>query len=72
MINISEESSKNDFYLVDRILQLSSCISVMEGYVNSHNQIPEMLHLNVLIEKMDTIITELEKEYDTSNCFQKF
>lgn len=59
MIYISEEKKENEFFLVDRILQLSSCITVMEGYVNSHNQIPEMLHLNVLIEKMDTIITEL-------------
>lgn len=57
--------------LVDSILQLSSLLSIMEGYVDSHNQIPEMLHLNVVIEKMQAIVSELEKEYDKAKCLQK-
>lgn len=74
MISLQEKHNEEngDWKLVDGVLQLSSLLSVLEGYVDSNNQIPEMLHINVILEKMQLIVLELEKKYDTSNCFKKF
>jgi len=55
----------------DALLNLYSYIKVASTYIDSNLAIPEMLHLGLIIDKMEETIEKLKPYYSTIDYVEK-